>query len=312
MAQDSDRLLERLIFLLPESPLDPWENMSDVYSSKLWDIEPSCQVCGVGENDTIILDGLRGGLIQWSQFNCVFRDQPWKAFTVRIFSIVMIILFFGIFIWQMTYVAHPPEFPNGHPRRDSNSSLQNSPTIVLVYILAPVIAMVVILIAIIPALGPFLLGRGKAHSVEPYLFGFEGYMPLDQIEERLFGSYSNRLQWSAHGSAHSRHAQGTEHQEPLASDLESVSSGAVSLLEPSLRPEDEGDLIHSPNPVWTYAMKPVDPLSPCEGCVDDTKGSISNGEKCSHETHESALKKAKAGYGSLKVCDTRMWFACSF
>lgn len=285
--------------------------MSDVYSSKLWDIEPSCQVCGVGENDTIILDGLRGGLIEWSQFNCVFRDQPWKAFTVRIFNIVMIILFIGIFVWQMIFVANPAALPHGHPRRDSNNSITDSPTIVLAYILAPVIAMVVILIAVIPALGPFLLGREKAHTVEPYLFGFEGYMPLDEIEERLFGSYSNRLQWSAHGSAHSRHAPGTRRQEPLTSDLESGSSGTVSLLEPSLRPEGQGDSNTSPNPVWTYNMEPVDPLSPCEDCVDDTKGSISNGEKCSHETHESVLKKAKAGYGSLKVCDTRRWFSCS-
>jgi hypothetical protein len=280
--------------------------MSDVYSSKLWDIEPSCQVCGVGENDTIILDGLRGGLIQWSQFNGVFRDQPWKAFTVRIFSIVMIFLFLAIFVWQMMFVAGVQVLPSTHPRRDSYDSTQNSPTIVLAYILAPVIALVVILIAIIPALGPFLLGRGKSHSVEPYLFGFEGYMPMDQIEERLFGSCSNRLQWSAHGSAHSRHAQGTNHQEILASDLESGSNGTVR------RPEDEGDSNPSLNPVCTYAMEPMDPLSQCEDCVDYAKGGISNGGKCSHETHESALKKAKAGYGSLKVCDSRRWFACPF
>lgn len=302
MAQDSDRLLERLIFLLPESPLHPWENMSDVYGSKLWDIEPSCQVCGIGENDTIILDGLRGGLIQWSQFNCVFRDQPWKAFTVRIYSIVMIILFLFIFIWQMTFAAGVKSYLQSHDDSDSD---QSSPVIQLAYVLAPVIAMVIILIAIIPALGPFLLGRGQAHSVEPYLFGFEGYMPLDQIEERLLGSYSNRLQWSAHSSAHSRHVQGTKHQEPLVSDLESRSSGTV------LRLEDKGDLSPSLNPVWTYAMKPVDPLSQCENCIDGKKESVSNGGKCSHETHESALKKAKADYGSLKVCDSTC-HPCSF
>lgn len=278
--------------------------MSDVYSSKLWDIEPSCQVCGVGENDTVILDGLRGGLIQWSQFNSVFRDQPWKAFTVRIFNIVMIILFLVIFILQMGVVTGKSPLPQPHPRRDSDGSNQSSLALYLAYILAPVVALVVIIIAIIPAVGPLLLGRGQEHSVEPYLFGFEGYMPLDQIEERLFGSYGNRLQWSAHGSAHSRHVQGTKRQEPLVSYLESRSSGTV------LKLEDEDDLDTSLNPIWTYAMEPVDPLSQCEDCIDNKKGGVSNGGKCSHETHESALKKAKADYGSLKVCGSKC-FSCS-
>lgn len=277
--------------------------MSDVYSAKLWDIEPSCQVCGVGENDTIILDGLRGALIQWSQFSCVFRDQPWKAFTVTIFNVVMIIIFLSIFILQMAYATGKSPVPLPHPRRDDSN--ENLLADVLAYILAPVEALLIILFGVIPIVGPFLLGRGQEHSVEPYLFGFEGYMPLDQIEERLFGRYSNRLRWSAHGSAHSRHVQGTERQEPLVSDLESRSSGTILQLE------DEGDLDPSLNPVCTYVMESVDPLSQCEDCIDEKKGSVSNGEKCSHETHESALKKAKADYGSLKVCALK-WSSGSF
>ncbi|XXH00858.1 hypothetical protein Hte_007209 [Hypoxylon texense] len=63
LPQGSDRLMKRLICLLPQRE-EPWEQMSDQYNASLWDIYPSAQICGVGENDTTVVDGLQGAMIQ--------------------------------------------------------------------------------------------------------------------------------------------------------------------------------------------------------------------------------------------------------
>ena len=52
MANDSDRLLERMICLSPATPDTPWYSMSDTWHCKLWDIEPTCQIAGIGYNDS--------------------------------------------------------------------------------------------------------------------------------------------------------------------------------------------------------------------------------------------------------------------
>lgn len=55
LANDSDMLLERLIFTLPKSPEQHWSIMDDAWDVKLWDIYPTCQVAGVGHDDTVII-----------------------------------------------------------------------------------------------------------------------------------------------------------------------------------------------------------------------------------------------------------------
>ena len=55
LANDSDMLLERLIFTLPKSPDQHWSVMDDAWDVKLWDIYPICQVAGVGHDDTVII-----------------------------------------------------------------------------------------------------------------------------------------------------------------------------------------------------------------------------------------------------------------
>ena len=57
--------------------------------------------------------------------------------------------------------------------------------------------------AIMLLLAPYLLlslyGAGFWHF-QPWLFGFEGYLPVDVIEKQLFGE-RGRLLWSLYGSA---------------------------------------------------------------------------------------------------------------
>ncbi|KAF8241489.1 hypothetical protein K440DRAFT_642222 [Wilcoxina mikolae CBS 423.85] len=69
------------------------------------------------------------------------------------------------------------------------------------------ITLVLIFVAVIFA-SPYLLRvtyGGKFWSSEARLFGFEGYMDADTIEEHIFGYSLKRFSWSAAGSPLSRH-----------------------------------------------------------------------------------------------------------
>jgi hypothetical protein len=68
LANDSNMLLERLMCTLPKIPEQLWSDMSDAWNVNLWDIYPKCQVAGVGHNDTVIIDGLRGANVRWKSF----------------------------------------------------------------------------------------------------------------------------------------------------------------------------------------------------------------------------------------------------
>jgi hypothetical protein len=82
---DSDRLIERLICLLPHHPpmdeekstsLDesyhhPFESIAqkDQYGTYLWDISPICNVVGVANGSAaVVLDGCRAVPIEWNKF----------------------------------------------------------------------------------------------------------------------------------------------------------------------------------------------------------------------------------------------------
>lgn len=62
----------------------PWYEIDDFWGSNLWNIEPHCQVVGLGGEDTVILSGAFGGPICWRSFkpvNVLLRDTMtrWAA-----------------------------------------------------------------------------------------------------------------------------------------------------------------------------------------------------------------------------------------
>lgn len=50
-----------------------------------------------------------------------------------------------------------------------------------------------------------LMHRGKLWEVQPWIFGFEGYLDVECIERQIFGARLGRLHWSPFGSPLSRH-----------------------------------------------------------------------------------------------------------
>jgi len=259
LPQDNDRLMERLICLLPGDPDEPWNRMSDQYKSTLWDIIPHTQVCGIGENDTVIVDGFKGAMIQWSRFSTVHitNRMSWKRKTLIYMTMFALMIFiFGLIFLAISRIA----------------------AIVLL-----VVPSTVLLAA--PAYIPYLY-TGKLYEVEPCLFGIEGYVPLPEIEEIMFGTRRGRLKWSPYGSPLSRHRYRTCYQEHI---LEDVEAGANQpLLDTAVR--------ESRDPVYAYPVEAVDPCSPCDDCTNSPPTA-----PCTHVRYSSAEATSQSPYGSMKV-----------
>jgi hypothetical protein len=184
LANDSNMLLERLVCVHPKNPDQTWLNTEDAWDAKLWDIYPTCQVAGVGHDDTVILDGAFAAAIRWKSFAPVayIARDSWKRLGARTLLRFSPILFFI----SLPLLALPG--PTYKP-----------------------IGAVLFLISILTLLASpklvRLLYTGKLWGTQAWFFGFEGYMDIETIESNIFGAYMGRLTWSPSGSPLSRHCQ---------------------------------------------------------------------------------------------------------
>ncbi|KAL8869508.1 MAG: hypothetical protein Q9174_004220 [Haloplaca sp. 1 TL-2023] len=197
LANDSDLLLERLVCMLPPSPFTPWDSLEDQWGANLWDINPKAQVCGIGANNTIILDGARAAHIRWKSFKKVLvrNNQTAKRFLTRL----ALIFVSPLFISGIVLLAISADPPGGN--RFSDISYSSTPLKVFGGVL---LALALCVLLVSPKLIDWLY-VGKVWQAEPWFFGIEGYMPIAEIEKKLFGLNKNRLSWSAASSPLSRH-----------------------------------------------------------------------------------------------------------
>lgn len=182
LANGSEQLLERLVCVLPKTPDQPWHSMDDAYNAKLWDILPQdVGIAGVGEDDSIILDGCRAANVRWKSFTQVayVRRDAWKRLIAKILLRSAGIMFIiGITLVSFTGIVN---------------------TIGVVIIIYTLILM---------AFSPWLLRLlylGKFWGQQCWFFGFEGYMDLETIERQIFGGRLGRMRWSVAASPLSRH-----------------------------------------------------------------------------------------------------------
>lgn len=204
LANDSDRLLERMICLLPVdvgdvstrlTRHDPeagkhdmkdyyWAKLNDHWDAKLWDVEPLCQVAGIAANDTVILDGAYGATIHWDSFQriAITTRETWSRMLARFMVRATPIWFFmGVLII-------------GTSR--NNPSAQGIGAIFLV------LGLILILVSPMTILH---LYSGKVWNSQPWLFGFEGHMDIRHIERKIWGFPCGRLSWAPYSSSLSRH-----------------------------------------------------------------------------------------------------------
>jgi hypothetical protein len=207
LANDSDMLLERLICMLPLKRGLPWHEMTDAWGVRLWDIYPTCQIAGIAENQTVILDGAFGATIRWKSLApvaCIKRNTV--ARTILKFCIRLAPAYFVIGVATLASGASQ-HIPGGHV----------NPT-TAIGIIFFIFAMTIILAS------PYLLlttYRGKFWGTQAWFFGIEGQLPIGTIEEYLFGINLGRLKWSSNGSILSRHRISTN-QDALEGECEAL------------------------------------------------------------------------------------------
>lgn len=68
--------MERMVCLEPERRDADWTSTVDAYHTDLWGIQPTIQVAGVGENDTIVIERAWGGRIELDRFTDVAASKP--------------------------------------------------------------------------------------------------------------------------------------------------------------------------------------------------------------------------------------------
>lgn len=110
LANDNDKILERLLCMLP-LPGHDWHEVTDAYESMPWDIAPYCQVAGISgrtgnehaqDEDTVILDGAYGATIQWKSFYPVeyLTGFSWKRwFSVQLMENNGMLLSIALYAW---------------------------------------------------------------------------------------------------------------------------------------------------------------------------------------------------------------------
>jgi hypothetical protein len=266
--------MERLICLLPDHPEQNWELMTDQFKSSLWDIYPETQICGVGENDTVIVDGARAAQIRWDGFTQV---RTLRKLTLRRWFFLKMVLWSPTLLWigSLILAFSPP------PYSYSTGSFRISYTSPL-YSVGVTFIVITLLLFILPA--PYYIWKlygGKLWQVEPCLFGIEGYVPIEEIEAKIFGMRMNRMSWSASGSPLSRHQQGSEMYERT---IHFQNDDTAQLLPPVV------------SGTHTYPVKTIDPCSPCAAC----RG-VSTAYCQYHPTPAFCHERSRSDMGQMKV-----------
>ncbi|KAJ5930394.1 hypothetical protein N7466_005887 [Penicillium verhagenii] len=214
LANDSDRLLERLICLLPEDHFQKWHCVSDGYGVNLWDIQPHCQIAGICDDDTVLIDGAFGATIHWDRFRKVNARRSASATRTMtqvllhgapFFFIVGIILFKtsrdvrGLLSGSLVLSAVGEVDQKAEDKMRALGDWADFFFAIGILLLATAATTFVT--------SPYLtrlLYRGKFWGSQAWLFGFEGYADIKTIESQIFGARLNRLRWSPYGSSLSK------------------------------------------------------------------------------------------------------------
>ena len=197
LSNDSDRIIERMVSLLhptdhPNDSLNPFYSLAhkDVFSTRLWDIQPSCNVVGVAyEDNTILLDSCRVMHIRWKGFPriAIVRDYSLAKLLATVFVTAGTWWFFqGIYI-AITYAPFI-----GTPTGPDNPDLH--------YYLKWAIGAFFFTAIFLSLFGPVSVRRlygGQVLQSASNLVGFEGVMPIDKLERLIFGTNNGRLTYEA-------------------------------------------------------------------------------------------------------------------
>ncbi|QSZ34967.1 hypothetical protein DSL72_007829 [Monilinia vaccinii-corymbosi] len=172
LSNDSDQIVERMVCMdgvrLKGKPA--WFNLDDDLGANMWDIQPLCQLAGVCHDGSLILDGAHAISIRWKDIPriCSTRRLSWK-------------------------------------KLGADYSLRSGPFWLIVGIacvasrqlaLGAFFLVFAIILLLIAPLSIKVLHGGKVWGASPWLIGFEGTLPIEEIEHLTFGNAIGRLQYT--------------------------------------------------------------------------------------------------------------------
>ena len=206
--------------MLPRDIGQKWHDINDFWDSNLWDIEPHCQVVGLGGNDTIILSGAFGAPINWGNLkpvNPLMRNTLQRQIARILLRSAPIWFFIGALLIGLG------QFKEG-TKRIQHSRIRCSKGFTFWSMASPLLI--------------YSLYVGKTWAAQPWLFGFEGYMEIEKIERLVFGVDIGRLQWSPYSSDLSLH----EAQDNECLGLDPTKKTSTAELVSKARDSSNGEL----------------------------------------------------------------------
>ncbi|KAK8127278.1 hypothetical protein PG984_008386 [Apiospora sp. TS-2023a] len=245
LANNSEAFLERLICVQLLETNKPWHYQHDFWGSKLWDIEPKCQIAGIADDETVILDGAYGATIQWNAMEPVpFLVRPTWRRTLGKWLLRGSTLDLAVTLVFALYAAAIVVYTADVKRHKAD--IDDERTQIWVLLISIFFLFVATGISLAAPAMILNLYVGKFWDTQASFVGMEGVpSDLGMIEEYLFGSNRGRLQWSVAGSALSRHKKSTSGSE----------QGACVGLPPLLRSgHDDSGTMHTFTVVDTFSM----------------------------------------------------------
>ena len=189
LANDNDRLIERMVSMFPT----PTANIRDLfkvlgdmdqYQTHLWDVEPRCEVVGVGdEPSTVILNECRAVPIRWKRFPRMSYKRH-EGMKKMIAELAVRSGAFWIVTGYSLAFTYAPFFISG-------SNVDG-----LFHLLRGIILIFIGVGLLLACLAPHAVLRlfgGTVLESAPHLVGLEGTMPIDQLEKMVFGDSQGRL-----------------------------------------------------------------------------------------------------------------------
>ncbi|KAG2747887.1 hypothetical protein P692DRAFT_20736088 [Suillus brevipes Sb2] len=188
MANDNDRIAERMVSMLPSTITKTacWYSDDDIYRAKLWDIVPEIQVAGVTENGALVVDGCRAAAIRW-------KDFPEVAFVTTDSLRRTIIGFVPYLSWPTLIIGLG---------------------ILMTSRVGGVTLIIIGLLLLVASPRLFVYSQsGRIVSAQPWFIGVKGVVSITEVESHLYGGargHFPRMYFTPSGSQFSIPERGTE------------------------------------------------------------------------------------------------------
>lgn len=224
LVNDSNQLLERLLCLWPyparkqlsslgkksqasANSIELLRNIADQdqYATHLWNVQPLCDVVGVGDDKgtpTVIIDRCRGIPIRWKNFPRMKYVKEMHGFCATISQFIVYagawFLRAGFQIFAIVATLGFATLSSGQTTAtNQQQSSFNRENVIFSLLAVAVFFAIGWIISLFSPLAVPQLCNGGTRGSSSHIVGFEGTLPMKEIEKIMYGNYQNRLSYEA-------------------------------------------------------------------------------------------------------------------